>query len=38
MTAADLAAVACEAAAAITGRSAYFTKPLRRPRAQSARP
>ncbi|PTM60729.1 pyroglutamyl-peptidase I [Phreatobacter oligotrophus] len=38
MTTADLAAVAREAAAAITGRSAYFTKPLRRPLAHSARP
>ncbi len=38
LTDADLAAVARAAAAAITGRSAYFTKPLRRPLAHSARP
>ncbi len=38
LTRADLAAVAREAALAITGRPAYFAKPVRRPRAQSARP
>lgn len=38
MTAADLAAVARAAALAITGRSAYLAKPVRRPFAQSARP
>lgn len=38
MTTADLAAVAREAALAITGRSAYLAKPVRRPCAQSARP